>query len=272
MTRRLTRRTFLPAIGVVGGAVFARAAALFPEREMLAGAVPAGLLTPEKKQIKVKQLIGGELKAAVARARRTGAGSGSLHSLAGRGFAAVPEGAGAIEVNGLDGTAYGSMVSSELVHSDGRHARFIQRVTPNGTLTGFTISDAADPNRIEVYESDGDEPRWVGVVTLRPDHSALIEWANGERTEVPPRPLTGADLDGGHGGVAAPLSDWVQVCNWVCTLSCGVVCGLMFLVVCAACTGGTLGACAVICAVTAILVCGISCTNYCDVACSWVWI
>lgn len=273
MKVRLTRRKLIPAFGVIGGALLARAASILPERQLLAGVAPGALSAAEPRKVQARQLLGSELRAAVAGARASAAGSDTFRGLAALGFRPVPDGVAAVEANDVDGTRYGSMVLMDLVDGGGRRARFIHRRSPN-PITGAAIWSKADPARIEVYESNGGGLRRSSELTVRSDRSILVESADGRRTVIPPRPLDLSPVAAGEGraGLAAPLPDWVEVCEWICQLSWEIVCGLVFVVACTVCGVETLGLCIIACAVVGIVVCYTTAHNWCYTSCRWVWV
>jgi hypothetical protein len=269
MRTKLTRRAVLPAVGAIGGGLLAGLVALLPEVQLSASAA-----APTGHRVRVRYLLGGELAAAVARSQADPKARATLNFLSSGSFAARSESAMAIEVTDENGRPYGALLAMDFSDpAHGREARLMHRTAGDASLLGATTWSAADPTLVDVFVASGEGIVRSSSVRLHPDGSARIEWASGEATDVPARPqLAPRPTGSGRAGVAAPVQDWVEFCEWVCNISCGVVCGLEWLVICAACTGGTFGACAIICVVVAVVTCLFSCTNWCGVSCRLVWI
>jgi hypothetical protein len=260
----ISRRKVLSIVAAGAGGLVAKASGLMPEIAL--GGAGA-------RKIQARQLLGSELQTAVADARRNAAGGGTFRSLIALGFRPVPHAVAAVEANDIDGTHYGSMVLMDLTDGAGRRARFIHRVSPN-PITGAALWSSADPSRIEVHEADAGGLRHTSTLTTRPDRSTLVEWTDGRRTVIPPRPpeLSSIASAEGRAGLSAPVSDWVQVCQWICELGWEITCGLVFVVACTVCGVETLGLCIIFCAVVGIVTCYTTARTWCYTACNWVWI
>ena len=267
MKTTLTRRRAVSLLVATAAAGIARLNGLVPELSLLA---PQSLATPPAGATwRVRELFGDENRKLVGAASTHPNGAAAIATLARRGLVLRPADASAMTLSWDNGQPVGNLVRVPVVDPrTGRQGSFVHVNAGDKVVSGFSLQSAGNAAR-EIYKiSDGIVSH---SSTIRPaaDGGAIVAWADGRETVLPPMPGR-ANAPSGKAGLAAPSAT-------TCYNACDFWCQVTYVVVCTVesffyCEGGCLGfpPCSFLCEAVMILVCAYSAVQYCQTSCNIV--